>query len=215
MKTKAKILAQTLVLFNAEGHEKVTTRQIALALGISQGHLCYHFPHKQDLVMALYQQLVVEFDQTLRALQVREFSFLDAFQKTYRMLEIQYRYQFLMHDFVSIMRTYPEIKAHFRALQEVRQAELRQIFKLLNARGWALLPLDSPAFSRLVEHYFIVGNAWMSEATILRDDAEPQRLLHYTELLLGLLYPWLTAEGREAFELGQAQFMARLALEKS
>lgn len=206
MKTKDKILAKALELFNAEGHEAVTTRQIAQAMGISQGNLCYHFPQKKDLIMGLYQQLVAEFDQTFKQLRQREYSFAEAFQQTYQMLGIQYRYQFLMHDFVRIMQTYPEINQHFRALQTLRHQQLQQLFKQLNARGLAHLPLQGAAFERLVAQYFIVGNAWMSEAAILKAEPESELLQYYSAVLLGLLYPWLSPAGQNAFDQGFSNF---------
>ena len=38
-------------LFNANGYQKVTMRQIADRCGISVGNLTYHYPHKEDLLM--------------------------------------------------------------------------------------------------------------------------------------------------------------------
>jgi AcrR family transcriptional regulator len=215
MKTKTKILAKALELFNAEGHEAVTTRQIAQALGMSQGNLCYHFPQKKDLVMGLYQALVAEFDQTFKNLQQRDYSFEEAFVQTHQMLGIQSRYQFLMHDFVRIMQTYPEINSHFRALQALRHQQLQLLFKQLNARGMAHLPLEGPAFQRLVEQYFIVGNAWMGEAAILNPQPKPDLLQHYCAVLLGLLYPWLSPAGQAAFDLGFNAFQKSLSSKPS
>ena len=38
-------------LFNSEGYQKVTMRQIADRCGISVGNLTYHYPRKEDLLM--------------------------------------------------------------------------------------------------------------------------------------------------------------------
>lgn len=38
-------------LFNSQGYQKVTMRQIAERCGISVGNLTYHYPHKEDLLM--------------------------------------------------------------------------------------------------------------------------------------------------------------------
>ena len=38
-------------LFNSNGYQKVTMRQIADRCGISVGNLTYHYPHKEDLLM--------------------------------------------------------------------------------------------------------------------------------------------------------------------
>ena len=48
---KEKIAESSRELFNANGYQKVTMRQIAERCGISVGNLTYHYPHKEDLLM--------------------------------------------------------------------------------------------------------------------------------------------------------------------
>ena len=48
---KQQIAEASRELFNENGYQKVTMRQIAGRCGISVGNLTYHYPHKEDLLM--------------------------------------------------------------------------------------------------------------------------------------------------------------------
>lgn len=58
---KQYIIQQSEQLFRKNGYDKTGMRQIADACGISVGNLCYHFPKKEDLVMAHHNILLDAF----------------------------------------------------------------------------------------------------------------------------------------------------------
>ena len=60
MNTKERILARAKGLFNEKGVQTTTLRQIASALGMSQGNLNYHLKTKQDKISRLYLDLAEE-----------------------------------------------------------------------------------------------------------------------------------------------------------
>ena len=62
MKTRDKILQTALNLFNQHGVPNVTLRRIAAEMFISQGNLNYHFKHREDIIEALYFQLLETFE---------------------------------------------------------------------------------------------------------------------------------------------------------
>ena len=55
-KTKDRILAASLQLFNEQGERNITTNHIAAHLDISPGNLYYHFKNKQDIIAALFNR---------------------------------------------------------------------------------------------------------------------------------------------------------------
>ncbi|MCB0843844.1 MAG: TetR/AcrR family transcriptional regulator [Bacteroidetes bacterium] len=57
MKRKEKILEIALQMFNERGVSEVGVREIARALSISVGNLSYHFPKKEDIILALVNRL--------------------------------------------------------------------------------------------------------------------------------------------------------------
>jgi AcrR family transcriptional regulator len=67
LSTKDKILAIALELFNAEGVEALSAVDIASAMGISPGHLYYHFKGKAEILAALVAAYQEEVELVLEA----------------------------------------------------------------------------------------------------------------------------------------------------
>ena len=57
MSTKDKILEKSLELFNNQGVHNVGVRDIARALEMSPGNMSYHFPKKEDVILALMEKM--------------------------------------------------------------------------------------------------------------------------------------------------------------
>lgn len=68
MKTRDRILAAALDLFNAEGVSGLSAVDVASAMGISAGHLYYHFKGKAELVAELVSRHRDEVDLVLTSL---------------------------------------------------------------------------------------------------------------------------------------------------
>jgi len=62
------ILAAALELFTTRGYHETTMREIAAAAGRSPGLTYRYFARKEDLVLAMYDQLAEEFDAAIEAL---------------------------------------------------------------------------------------------------------------------------------------------------
>jgi AcrR family transcriptional regulator len=65
--TKSRILETALDLFNAEGFGTLSAVDVAAALGISPGHLYYHFKGKAEIAAALARTYRDECDMVLEA----------------------------------------------------------------------------------------------------------------------------------------------------
>ena len=53
MKTKDKIIATAIKLFNLHGTKAISTNHIAKEMGISPGNLYYHFRSKNDIIRSI------------------------------------------------------------------------------------------------------------------------------------------------------------------
>lgn len=200
MKTKEKILAKALALFNQHGSDKVSTRHVADALGISVGNLYYHYKDKQALIQQLYEQLVAELNQEFDSFGNADTGLhllMGSMKFTFSTL---YKYRFLMLDFVQVMRGIPEIKIHYQQLVKVRKEQFRFAVQLLI--GQKMLDesiLDIP-FDYLQMQSTIMGDFWISEAEILYEGTEANKIKYFTEAMLYLFYPHLTPAGKKVFK---------------
>ncbi|HEY1046766.1 MAG TPA: TetR/AcrR family transcriptional regulator, partial [Bacteroidia bacterium] len=60
MDTKQLIKSKALELLNKEGVRNITLRDVAAALGKSYGNITYHYANKENLLEALYFDMLLE-----------------------------------------------------------------------------------------------------------------------------------------------------------
>lgn len=65
---RAQIVAALLSVMKDYGYEKATIQSIAKAAGLAPGLIHYHFKTKQDILITLVEQMVVETEQRYQAL---------------------------------------------------------------------------------------------------------------------------------------------------
>jgi AcrR family transcriptional regulator len=200
MKTKDKILTKALELFNEKGVLNVSLRHIASALFISQGNLNYHYKHREDLVSALYEQMVTAI-QTQALEGSNEIPLLIQFMEENRHeMNILYQYRFLVIDFNQNMKMYPSI---LQKHQENEQFQ-REKFTTFVRKAIDENILRGPAFENeykdLFERIAVFKTYWLSAITIQRkaDESDVQR---YINLLNEMVFPYLSKDSQREFLL--------------
>lgn len=200
MTTKEKIVDTALQLFNKQGMDPVTTRHIAKEINISHGNLCYHYPRKEDIITQLYHNLVEELDKEIASLQKGEPGlemFLLAIEATFR---IQYRYKFILQDMVGIMRRIDPIHQHFKALYQRRKGQFQMIVQYLTSQGIIQDEVVKGQYENFIAQFYIIGDFWVSEAEILFEGTEEEKLQYYTHIAFSLIIPYFTQKGLEAYQ---------------
>ena len=66
MKTKDKIIATAIDLFNIHGTKAISTNHIAKEMGISPGNLYYHFRSKNDIIRSISDNFSNELGSALK-----------------------------------------------------------------------------------------------------------------------------------------------------
>ena len=195
--TKEKILQKSLELFNEYGTNAVTVRQIAAELGMSHGNLCYHFPSTDALIQALYLQLVGKLDAViLRGGQERiDLSFL--YNMTLLTYDLLNQYRFLMLDFVHIMRRMPMIRTHYQELTLARREQFRFLINEFVKKDLIRPNLSERECDDWIGLATLFGDFWLSNAAILYQGKEEDKVKYYADFFMRLGIPYLTQGGKE------------------
>jgi AcrR family transcriptional regulator len=199
MRTREKILATALTLFNTQGVDPITVRHIAKAMNISHGNLCYHFPKKEDIVQQLYLELVAELDAQIGPMAERAPGIQTLLQSVQLTFATQYKYKFLLIDFVAIMRNIPAVRAHFRQLVQRRRQEFATIAGYLVQAGYFRGEAYPGQYDQVFTQFFVFGDFWIAESEILFEGTDEEKLAFYTHTAYGLVYPHLTEKGQQVF----------------
>jgi AcrR family transcriptional regulator len=198
MKTRDKILETSLLLFNAHGIDPITVRHVAKEMGISHGNLCYHFPRKEDIIQQLYLNLVAELDKEIHQLQTQSPQLNLILASIKATFTIQYKYKFILIDFVGIMRNIPAIRTHFRELFIRRQQEFFGLIQYMISIGYFREEQYAGQYRQFITSFYLIGDFWIAEAEILFEGTDEEKLEHYTQLAVSLVFPHLTPKGQQA-----------------
>ncbi len=197
--TKKIILKTSLQLFNTLGLSKVTLRTIAKKMGISQGNLNYHFKKREDIIEALYFQLVENIDKSMSDVQqpINPIQLLATISQT--IMFNFYDYRFFLLDFVQIIRENENIKKHYANLSIKREQQFLLLFNLLIENELMRKEILPNEYKNLYKRFKILGDFWISDAEICNPKITKETISKYSEILTQAIYPFLTSKGQNEY----------------
>ncbi len=200
MKTKGRIVAAAIALFNDRGTKAVTTNHIAAAAGISPGNLYYHFRNKTDIIRAIFDEMdkygVAEYR---RISAERGPATVDAVAGTFVMIqEFNWRYRFFKREMTSLVTADPVLKKRFIKTHRAMLALGRNALDASIAQG---VLRDIPARERelLAEEIWLVTLFWPNYLELGGEPVDAGTLERGTEQLRSILRRYATQKGVRAF----------------
>jgi AcrR family transcriptional regulator len=145
--TKTRILAGALALFNAHGVGAMSALDIATALGISPGHLYYHFKGKPELLAALAAAYQFEVDMILKSAVAAcrgEGATLETLWTHVHILaEEAWDARFLYREAGALALRYPDLAPRIRRIVAAERETLRDLLIALAESGAIAAPAES------------------------------------------------------------------------
>lgn len=180
--TKDRILKEAIKQINKKGLSHVGVRDIARELNISPGNMSYHFPKKDDLVMALLRTYSAANDELYRQYEEQSPT-LDGFLNFFRSLfnnQFEYRGVLVGQEEVSrVMRSAPDF--NYADLEQKRKRSIARMLRELGGIGQLDLTKEDIQF--LVSFISLFGRFWIMEAFISdRNRKKTQVIGHYIAL---------------------------------
>jgi len=128
-KTKDKILATALALFNNEGEAQVSAVDIASVMGISPGNLYYHYKGKDQIIEALFEDFDEEIRQVLSAPLKDPLAIEDNWIYLYIIFEEIFDFRFFYRNQGELLQRIPKLRGPFSRILALKE---RAAFSLLS-----------------------------------------------------------------------------------
>jgi len=154
-KTKQKILATSLGLFNNEGEGLISSVDIASVIGISPGNLYYHYKGKDEIIAALFDDFEEEIRMVLSAPIKEPLQIEDNWVYLYIIFEEIYDFRFFYRNLSQILTRIPALAPRFSRILSQKERMATAFLGPIEDSGILIFePGEKEALAgRLAQHF--------------------------------------------------------------
>jgi AcrR family transcriptional regulator len=185
------VIDTAIELFTERGTRAVSTNHIAETAGISPGNLYYHFGSKEEIIRAIYERAIAEYDEFwVTAARVTP----DPLTMLYLLDSIfshQWKYRCLQRELPALVRQDSELADRYRKTQERRVAFYRFLCKHWMRTG-SLRELPEEEIGDLAMATWLVGESWLGYLEAAGHGTEEAEVRRGARLIYTVLRPFLT-----------------------
>lgn len=189
--TKQEILQKAKEMFNEQGFNIVSTRDIAGALGISKGNLSYYFKKKEEIVEAILEQ---SSDTSLQEAP-KSLAQMDAF-----FLDIQKAIQenaFYFWHHAQLSQLSSKIHEKQKAKYQSNVDKLSQAFDTLRKDGVFRDEGFLGEYDNVIDSLLLTSIYWMPFCELRQSNSSNDGYQYHA---WAALYPYLTDKGRKLLQ---------------
>lgn len=186
-------------LFNLYGVDKVSQRRISEHLSISPGNLTYHFKKSEDIVEALYYEMVATMDEAMAEVKNMQYNLPFIFKLIDLLVKHFFEYRFFLLDFVQIMRRHEKIRKHYEQLSLLRKKQFMKAMQHLSDTQMIRKEELPQEYDFLYDRFQILADFWISSFEVREEGVKTMHLERCKKLLTQSFYPYLTKQGKKTF----------------
>ena len=199
MRTKEKIINESLFLFNSNTFELSTTSLISKKSGVLEGSLWYHFNSKYDLVAVHTELFLNSFNKQKTHTKKNEPK--DLILGLFSIYEVLWDYRYLMRDtFELIVGDYPELYKQISDLNSKIDDWAEEA--IIHAKNLGVLIIENDDVGSIVEISLIIGRHWL-DYSMKKYPSKSDLYLRKKgiNLLIKTFYPYLSKDSKEIMDL--------------
>jgi AcrR family transcriptional regulator len=189
--TKDSILDTAVTLFNEQGTAAVSTNHIADAAGLSPGNLYYHFKNKEDIIRAIFDRMVEDWNAVYLIPADASFDLAVLREALRQNFDLLWRYRFFYRELGALVRHDRPLGKRHKSIQEQRQREQLALFDRLAAAGVFKWPRKRSDVEETLTIAWIVGNYWLAHLESGGEAVTPELMQQGVDLILRLFTPYL------------------------
>jgi AcrR family transcriptional regulator len=184
------VLDTAVTLFNEQGTAAISTNHIAEAAGISPGNLYYHFKNKDDIIRAIFDRMVEDWNVVYLIPTDAAFDLTVLRGALRQNFDLLWRYRFFYRELGALVRHDRQLGKRHKAIQEQRQREQLALFDRLAAAGVFKWPRKRAEVEETLTIAWIVGNYWLAHLESSGETVTPELMQQGVELILRLFTPY-------------------------
>ena len=200
MKTKDKIIATAIDLFNIHGTKAISTNHIAKEMGISPGNLYYHFRNKNDIIRSISDNFSNELGSALKIQLDTITDFSSNLTSLFnRFFKIQQSYQFLFLEGVHLTKQDSRLFDNYTNLRNLIKKGYHELIsnlvKIKIMKRQSLNIIDD-----LLDTQWIIMWYWINHTILDRNTYDDFQIKKGIKLSFSIIKPQLTSIGKVAFD---------------
>ncbi|MEZ4772912.1 MAG: TetR/AcrR family transcriptional regulator [Bacteroidia bacterium] len=198
-KTKEKIINTAQELYNSQGVNNVSIRQLAKESGISHSNLIYHFPDHESIILYLHDQMLQRAIKLNKEIDHPTVNLQDFFNGTKVGFSVVYEFRFLFNDLKYICSSFPRVKEVLVSVEQVRSRMYQTVIEQMINNGLMRAEEFENEFKNLITLIKILSDHWLTSSSIYDILSKEEKIEKYAFLLISFFYPYLTEKGKGEF----------------
>jgi AcrR family transcriptional regulator len=189
--TRKSILEAALRLFNESGTAIVSTNHIATEAGISPGNLYYHYRNKEEIIRALVEEELQDYDALWRLPHERLLRLEDLQAVVSTSFEVQWRYRFFGREVVALIRHDPLLGQWCRENYQRRMQQQKAFVQHLIDAGVLRSPQTEAELDEVLAACWIITESWL---TYLESTGQPVTYEQFqtgSQVIARVIHPYL------------------------
>lgn len=188
MSRKKNIISKGLELFNTKGFASVSLKEIAKQMGISDGNVRYYFRTKEDLAIAILQDMQEELETLMQAFNQGNYDHPPVFLKSFftQSYQVIYTYRCLYLDQVWLHHHFPEYRSQFQTYVDQWRKVFLETFERFRSENIFTNTYSDQQYQHLFEQLYIYSDSWI----LYYQQAENPTIEYYVELGMSILVPY-------------------------
>jgi AcrR family transcriptional regulator len=202
MSNRDRILIAALRLFNERGSHAMSTNHIAEEAGVSVGNLYYHFSRKEEIVMALFEQLDDAWRTRLNVSDPANVTWADLCRLIAEHFAIVWEYRFFYREQIALRQNDVALTRRWNAANTRGRADMAALLAAHFASLGHAPPADAD-IDRLTDACWLIADYWLVHREMRVGRVHRKDLDHGVELFESIMKPLITALYTQASPQGE------------
>ncbi len=197
-KTKEKIIETAMIMFNQEGTSSISTNHLAKELGISTGNLYYHFKNKEEIIRAILEKMIQEWDMVWQIPVSNWEPTLEDLKSIIRCsFQLEWKYRFFYRELIVLMKMDPILKDRHLQIQVQRMTEQKKFFQYFIEVGVLRIPKGQSQVDALLTISWILSNYWLTFLETIEEEISEEKIEQGIQLIETFIKPYIQGETDE------------------